>query len=179
MAMIRTFRLSGPGATLLGLAVLLAVLALVALFVSGMVWVSQHLVWYIVALAQAMIVLTIVLFLPLAAFERTRRGAVAGLVAAAFVFGLATWMLGLIATFEAWGGLGVVIGLLLGGVGLVPLGMLAALFSAHWLVLGQLVVGCALTVAARWLARAITARMIRDAADRRARVIEGEIISRG
>jgi len=178
MPTIRIVRLSPWAAGFFALAVIVALAALIALFVSGIVFVSQHLVWYVVAGAIAAFWLCVIVFLPLSLFGRTRAFAVIGVLGAAFLFALATWMLGLLATYQAWGGLGVVIGLVLGIVGIVPLGLIAALFSAQWLILGQLIAGIVLTYAARRFAATLSARAAREAADRRDRVIEGEIISR-
>lgn len=178
MPYVRTVQVSGWGAAFMALAFLLALAAIVALFVSGVVWVSQHLVWYVRAAAIIAVVLSVVAFLPMSLFARTRRVAAVGLLGAAFLLGLATWMFGLLATYHAWGGLGVVIGLVLGIVGIVPLGVLAALFGAQWLMLGQLILGIALTFAARWLATNVSLRVMHEAADRRDRIIEGEIVSR-
>ncbi len=176
--MMRMIQLRGWTALLAGAAILLALIGLAALAVSGMVWVSQHLVWYAQAFAFAAFWLCALVFLPLSAFTRTRRAALYGFVLAAFVFGACTWMLGLLSTYQSWGGLGVLIGLVLAFIGLVPLGMLAALFAGQWMMLIQLIAGVMLAWAARSMAMWLSAQMVRAEMDRHTRIIEGEIIAR-
>lgn len=176
--MMRAIHLSGWSALLAGAAILLALIAFAALAISGMVWVSQHLVWYAQAVALVAFWLCALIFLPMSAFARTRRAAFYGFVLAAIVFGVCTWMLGLLSTYQSWGGLGVLIGLVLAFIGLVPLGMLAALFAGQWMLLAQLIAGVVLTWAARTMAMWLSAWMVRAEMDRHARVIEGEILAR-
>jgi hypothetical protein len=87
-------------------------------------------------------------------------------------------MLGLLSTYQSWGGLGVLIGLVLAFIGLVPLGMLAALFAGQWMMLMQLIAGVMLAWAARSMAMWLSAQMVRAEMDRHTRIIEGEIIAR-
>lgn len=175
---MRTIHLRGWTALLTGAAILLALITLAALAISGMVWVSQHLVWYAQAFAFAAFWVCALVLLPLSAFTRTRRAALYGFVLAAFVFGACTWMLGLLSTYQSWGGLGVLLGLVLAFIGLVPLGMLAALFAGQWMVLGQLIAGVALTWAARSMAMWLSAQIMRAQMDQHTRIIEGEVIAR-
>lgn len=178
MAALRIVRLNGWAAMFLALAFLLALAAIVALFVSGLVFVSRHVIWLAQGASVLALVCCIFVFFPMSFFARTRRAAFIGFLGSAFLFGLATWILGLLSTYLVWGGLGVVIGLALGVVGIVPLGVLAALFGAQWLVLGQLVFGIALTLAARRMANGLSPIVAREDSDRRGRIIDGEIISR-
>jgi hypothetical protein len=73
-----------------------------------------------------------------------------------FIFGLCTWILGVLITYEYWGGIGISIGLVLGVVGIVPLGILASIFHADWTAAIFLTIGLLLTYCARsfaiWLA---------------------------
>lgn len=77
--------------------------------------------------------------------------AVSGLVIyiSSYVYGLGTWIFGLAVTLALWGWVAVIIGLLLGGVGVVPIGMLAAIFNGHWGIFWTLFISLALTYGAR------------------------------
>ncbi len=72
----------------------------------------------------------ILILLPLACFQGSRNAAGKGLMAASYVFGVTTWFLGAAVTFTTWGWTGLIIGLVLGGVGVVPVGILAAFIAA-------------------------------------------------
>ena len=64
-------------------------------------------------------------------------------------------------TYQIWGGVGVFIGLLLGIVGIVPLGIIAALSHTEWVIVAELIYGLVLTYGARaitlWLLTKIKA----------------------
>lgn len=72
-----------------------------------------------------------------------------------YVYGLATWIYGLVVTLSLWGLLAIIIGLFLGGVGVVPIGMLAALFHARWDIFFALFVLIILTYGTRMIGMAL------------------------
>jgi hypothetical protein len=78
---------------------------------------------------------------------------ISGLVlyVSSYVYGLAVWVFGLAVTLVFWGWIAVIIGLLLGGVGVVPIGMLAAVFNSEGDIFWTLLVGLVLTYGARLL----------------------------
>jgi hypothetical protein len=51
-----------------------------------------------------------------------------GLAIGSWLFGLTTWTLGVAVTFATYGWIGLLIGLFLAGVGVVPIGIFAAFF---------------------------------------------------
>ena len=51
-----------------------------------------------------------------------------------------------------WGGIGVLFGLFLAGVGVVPLAIIAAAIAQLWQIVGSLAIGIAITFGARALA---------------------------
>lgn len=108
---------------------------------------------YTFLLPISWIALAIVLFvlLPLAAWRKTRGVAGAGLFIASYIFGTTTWFLGAAATFNSFGWLGLIIGLLVLGVGVVPLGIIGAFFKMNIIDLGvSLCVMLVITLAARF-----------------------------
>jgi TPR repeat protein len=70
----------------------------------------------------------IVLFVlcPMALFKRTRHTAAKWILLSSYLFGLTTWCLGGLLTFASWGLVGLIIGLVLFGLGVVPMGILGA-----------------------------------------------------
>ena len=70
-----------------------------------------------IALAIAVLIL-----LPLAIWRKTRPAAGVGLVIVSYVFGATTWFLGAAITFGSFGWFGLILGLFLLGLGVVPLG---------------------------------------------------------
>ncbi len=85
---------------------------------------------YSFLLPIAWIGVAIVLFilLPMSALRRTRGAAAVGLVITSYLFGATAWFLGAGITFGAFGWIGLVIGLVVLGFGVVPLGIIGAYF---------------------------------------------------
>lgn len=78
---------------------------------------------------------------------RMRVGTV--LAISSYLYGSLIWLFGLFVTVELWGILGILIGLLLLGVGVIPLGILASIFSAEWGILWDFTVLIALFLISR------------------------------
>lgn len=76
-------------------------------------------------------VLAVVLLvlLPLSIWNRMRGGAGAWIFGASYVFGLVAWLLGCAVTWSAFGWVGLILGLLVVGIGVVPLAIIAAFFK--------------------------------------------------
>jgi len=76
------------------------------------------------------------------------------MVLASHLFGLTTWLLGTAITFGTLGWLGLLVGLLIFGIGVVPLSMFSAVFKLHHGLLAFWLFGmAATTVATRYSGR--------------------------
>lgn len=145
-------KLKSLGFGMLGLLAIIAMLFLVGLLIGGASWLSDHLLpWFTLASAITFGVLILIL-LPLSAFRQTRSFAAVAILYASFLFGVTVWMDGLLTTEALWGTWAVIVGLCFAGVGIVPIGMLAALFHGAWSVLGELIGFTVLTFASRFYA---------------------------
>src|SRR5262249_7135038 len=144
------------GSVFLGIAAILALGFLFALWISGVLWVSEKIVWYVWTAADTAFWVCLIVLLPLSLFRATRKISCFGFLGASFSFGFCTWILGFLTTYEYWGGLGVFVGLVIGVVGIAPLGILASIFHADWTSAIFLTIGLVLTYGARsfamWLA---------------------------
>jgi hypothetical protein len=149
-------KLKSIGATVSGL-LICVVICVVVIFVTGLLiggagWVSDRLFpWFAKASFIAFVVL-IVVILPLSAIRATRGFAAVAILCISYLFGATVWMEGLLTTLNIWGVSAVVIGLFLGGVGVVPIAMLATLFHGQWSHLGELIVLVILTFGSRFFA---------------------------
>lgn len=72
---------------------------------------------------------SIFVFLPLAIWRKTRGAAGVGLLITSYIFGLTTWLLSAAVTFGSFGWFGLILGLLVLGVGVVPLAIIGAIFK--------------------------------------------------
>jgi hypothetical protein len=147
---------------LLGMA---ALFGLGTIFIVGAtaasVWVME---WVPLVFWSTLAVVFVVLG-PLSLIPPARFIAYTGFVIASFVFGAMMWCCALAFTYEVWGTMGVIIGLVIAGVGIVPVAMLAALLHGEWEVLIGFVILIVLTIGLRllglWLAQKVDERAAR------------------
>jgi len=71
----------------------------------------------------------VAILLPLSIFRKLRKHTGKAIYQASFLIGLTTWFLGATITLATWGWLALTIGLFLFGLGVVPLGILAAFIT--------------------------------------------------
>jgi len=162
--------LKNVGIALGGLLVMAALFCLGMIFIVGATAVSEWVApWFPVVFWTSLLVAFFILG-PLSLIPPTRFIAAIGFVIASFVFGAMMWCCGLGVTYEAWGMGGVIIGLVIAGVGIVPVGMLAVLLHGEWQALIVFVILIVLTFGLRglgfWLAKKVDQRAARSSFQR-------------
>ena len=140
--------LKSIGSMLLGGAILIGIIIAIALFFTLGAQVAFTIAPFINWLAVILFIINILVLL--VAIIPSVRG-VAGTIiyVSSYVYGLSVWIYGLAVTLALWGWIAVIIGLMLGGVGVVPIGMLAAIFNGHWDIFWTLLLTTILTYVAR------------------------------
>jgi hypothetical protein len=113
---------------LLGIAGLVAVVLLVVL-AKILVWLSAELAPWFGYISYLCWAIVIAILTPLAFVRRTKPYARLGLMIAAGIFGTILWLGSIEVLYVAWGTSAVFVGLCLLGIGVVPLALLAALFT--------------------------------------------------
>jgi hypothetical protein len=106
--------------------------------------------------------LTIFILLPLAVPKATRGFSSVSIFIASYVFGATLWMEGFPFTLSIWGTTAVIIGLLILGVGVVPIAMLATLVKGMWGSLFQLIALAIATFGSREVAFRLAATVGSD-----------------
>ena len=144
--------LKNVGYALFGLLGLAILFGLTMIFIVGAtaasLWVEKWIpVVFLTNLGLAVLVLG-----PLSLIPPARVITAFGFLIVSYVFGAMMWCNGLAVTYMAWGLTGVFIGLMFAGVGIVPVGMLAALVQGDWADLIGLVIFIILTFGLRALA---------------------------
>jgi hypothetical protein len=94
---------------------------------------------------------SLVILLPLSFLKVTHVLAGYGFYTTSFVCGISGWYMGCPLCGEVWGPLAVIIGLLILGIGVVPIAMLATLFNGMWIELGLLVLAVVMTLGFRFI----------------------------
>jgi len=140
--------LKSIGGTLFGIVIFIGIIIVTVLFFTLGAKVAFTISPFINWLAGILFVINLVLLL-FAAIPKAR-GAV-GLIIyiSSYIYGLSAWIYGLAVTLALWGWMAVIIGLFIGGVGVVPIGMLAAIFNGHWDIFWTLLFTVILTYGAR------------------------------
>lgn len=105
---------------------------------------------------------TILVLIPLALIPATRGFASGGIIISSYVFGAILWIISMAFTYDVWGLIAVIIGLVFFGVGVVAVAIVAALINGLWSMLGGLAFLLVLTYTSRvlgfWLAEKAEAR---------------------
>ena len=138
------------GAYVLGIAVLLLLLAIPIFFIMGAVWVGNYVLPWLTLLAWIVLGIDIIFVSPLLLFKKTREAALVALHVSSYAFGLLLWFLGLLLCYYIWGFIAVFVGLALMGIGVVPVAMLATLFTGEFVMLGTLIALTFLTFGVRF-----------------------------
>jgi len=140
------------GSTILGIAIFIALMFALVLFIEGAAKVSAFVFPLLVTATELSIAICIAVFLPLALFKFTRIVSVWGFFVASYIFGLSVWIFGFLVTYELWGGSGVFVGMVLGFVGVVPMGIIASALKGLWIIVIELIFGIFLTYGTRTFA---------------------------
>ena len=114
---------------------------------------------FLAAAANVLGAISVILVVPLLVlpllFKRTRRFSGNSLVVVSFLLGVSTWLTATVWLNDLWGAAAVIIGVLMFGVGSVPLACLALLFHAKFgmlgVLLGQLAAVYILRVLGLWV----------------------------
>ena len=102
-------------------------------------------------LATLAFICDLIILLPIYFIRRTKKFAATTIFYTSYLFGLQLWLSGLMLTLQLWGIVAVIIGLLLLGVGVIPMAIIATLFHGMWKELGELLISLLLVVGSRML----------------------------
>lgn len=150
------------GSFVLGIGGFILILFLGILMIKGTVWVGEYALQWLINFSWIVFAVNLFILLPLALFKKTGVVGGIGMLISSYVFGLTLWFLGLLLTYFTWGFLGVFIGLILGGVGVIPVAMLASIVNGDFLTLLVLVILTALTFGTRMLGIYLAAKAEKD-----------------
>lgn len=151
-------KLKNFGYYVLGIAGLLLLLLASVAMIKGAVWIGEHALQWLINFSWIVFAINLLILLPLGLFRKTGIVGGMGMYISSYVFGLTLWFLGLLLTYFTWGFFGIFIGLVLGGVGVVPVAMLAMLLNGEFFTLVVLIVLTILTFGARALGIYLTSR---------------------
>jgi hypothetical protein len=155
---------AGIGGCLLYLALAFGSLTLIILLLRGMGWVAVNVYPWAVFAAGIALFIVVPISLLLSIFEKSRHIGSIGLFISSYVVGLSIWIWSLIIAYSLAGTFWLIVGLIFGGIGVVPVALIAALFSREWSVAGQILMGAIVVYAMRWFSLFLEERLVREKA---------------
>jgi len=114
------------------LVIFIAFLLIPVFFIVGGIKLGAILIPWLYNLSYLSFAVGLVILLPMGIFKKTRAFSGFCLCISSYIYGLTLWFLGLLLTYGIWGMLGVIIGLFIMGVGVVPVALLATLLNGIW-----------------------------------------------
>ena len=126
------------GCSIVVIAIFHVIFFIATLIIMGYAWLSIKVLPWLYIVMWLVFKLDIFIILPLGIFKKTKGISAIGLVVSSFVYGLTLWLLAFLVTYKIWGPVAVLIGLIFGGVGVVPIAMLAATIKGHWAIVGSI-----------------------------------------
>ena len=127
------------GLLLLTITLLAIFFLIIDLLIIGTANITTRLLPYIFYAGYLCLIIDIAVLLPMAYFKRTQYLAGYGLKASANAFAFLALLFSFIATYQIWDTTGVVVGILLLGLGIIPVAMLATIIHSEWHQLGIIV----------------------------------------
>jgi hypothetical protein len=126
------------GRIALGVGAFVGFMAIPIAFLYGAAMASLWVLKYSPIVLGWTLTITLLILTPLALVPQSRSIAGIGFFISSVVFGLILWLYAIAYTFVEWGLLPLIIGILLGGVGVVPIAFVLSIFDAAWSVLGTI-----------------------------------------
>ena len=131
---------------IIGGTIMIGFILLALIFIKGGVWLVTVLYPWIDFVSFVAFFVSILILLPMAVFKKTRIISAVGFLIVSYIFGLVTWMWSVLIVVVTWGFLGLFIGLLLGGVGAIPVAIIASVFIGEWSTFGGLILMVIITL---------------------------------
>jgi hypothetical protein len=166
--------LKGLGAVALAIGAMAAMLLIATLFFSGVAYVSAIVIPWLFDAAWIAFGISLFILLPLSFFKATCVFSSFGFMISSYAFGICGWAFGFLVTYTLWGFWGLAVGLLIAGIGVVPVGILAAAIHGTWNVVWELLILIALTFGTRIYALYLANRADQDTYERNTITLEAK-----
>ncbi len=144
-------RVKGAGAFVLGLGAMVVIGFVIAIFLNGAVFIGEKILPFLQGFLSWASAVFFLILLPLDFIRKTRRLAGTATFYFSYIAGFTLWFYAALAAYYLWGFLGLIIGIFLAGVGVLPIAILASLFNSEWTILWNLLYLAALTYGSRIL----------------------------
>lgn len=140
------------GSYILGIIIFVGFGLLVAFILKGSLWFSVKVFPLMGIVFWIVLIFSIVILVPLSIIKKTREIGLIGILITSYIYGLLLWVWSFLITFSTWGWIAVIIGLVIAGIGVVPIALLATILTAHWATLLEIIILIVITFGVRFLA---------------------------
>jgi len=133
----------------LGILFFVCLILLAIFLLRGAIWISEKILPILLNLTGALSVLCFFVFLPMTILKKTRKWGGTALAFSSLLFGTTLWVYSALTVYILWGFIGLSFGLLIFGIGVVPISLLAALVNNEHMILGSIIYMLILTFITR------------------------------
>ncbi len=131
------------------IAIVLLLSLVPAVFLLRSAFVADKALPYLAWPVDIALLLCLFLFLPLSLIPATRPISATGFMVSSYVFGLTTWLAGVLISYLHFGLLWTILGFCMFAVGVIPLAIIGSAFHADWMAAGLLLGGIGMTYGGR------------------------------
>lgn len=142
-------KIKSIGWWILGILIFLGLILITIFIIKRGLWLVEKVLPFLMNLTGIFSMISFFVLLPMTIFKKTRKLGGAALVFSSFLFGATLWIYSALVAYILWGLLGLFIGLFILGIGVVPVGLLAASISGEWMIVGSIIYMLILTIGAR------------------------------
>jgi hypothetical protein len=136
--------LRNTGVFIVGAILFVATILLSSIFLVGITWLTTVLYPFILFIRHLTLESCFLILLPLGFFKTTRTFSATGFAISAMIMGITVWLFSVLTVYQLWGFGGLIAGIILGIVGIVPLALIAAGMNHMWVAVGSIAMGIAL-----------------------------------
>jgi len=119
-------------AVTLGISLTIIIIGIVSSLLKGLVWFAHEIFPYFLLVGSAIFWLSIVIVLPLALIKKMRGDVGIFFMLSATFLGLILLIQSIIEVYNVWGWIGLLIGLILGGITIIPEAFIATILNRQW-----------------------------------------------
>lgn len=148
----------GVAGCLLYLVFAIGGIALLVLLFRGMGWITENVYPWTIVISQIALFIIMPISLILSIFRKTRGLGSVGILISSYTWGLSLWVWSLIIAYSLAGTFWLIFGILLGGIGIVPIALIAALIASKWFIALQITLSAIVIFAVRGFSIFLAAR---------------------
>jgi hypothetical protein len=139
----------GVSGLLFYLVAFVGIIFLLMFLIRGGTWVAANIYPTVSIILATFVLIAIPTSLVLAIFKKSRGIGSIGLLISSYALGLNLWLSSLIMAYTFAGTFWLIVGLLFGGIGVVPIAFIATLISGKWSIAGQILLMAAIVYGVR------------------------------